>query len=483
MTSGMSDGGEIMSEASLESESEQLKTLPGVGHDVMRRSRLLDILAASGVVTCAIFLVLMLIPSISGWWPYYVIFSGLLVCCALSILLNRMGRFSLAGHLFLVSLSLSITGVIVGGIFHQQVVGFVIYYFPLVVLAAGMIFRSRATYGFATLSAALIAIIAIVAYFVLDLDARGFGTQVLSIVFPAVILGYLMALVAWLYGNSLERALHQLTERSQDLQAANREIRTFSRTLEDKVEERTHELREFVSMVAHDLRNPLTVIGGYTELLQEESVSQTSARAERALQLIGSNVEHMLRLTDDLLEISRLQSGTVEFDMEVLLIEGVIREVCASLDQQLTDKRLGLKLEVPADLPPVWGDQMRLSQVLTNLLGNAYQYTPSGAIIVGARAVDGCIEIAVSDTGIGIPPEEAKLLFSHFFRGEHQVVRGRKGSGLGLTIARSIVEAHGGDIWAESEEGKGSTFRFTVPLASQARVRTKQLSPAESDDG
>jgi signal transduction histidine kinase len=369
-------------------------------------------------------------------------------------------------------------GVILGGIFHDDVVGFVIYYFPLVVLAAGMVFGSRATYGFATLSTAMIAVIAVVAYFALDLDARGFGMEVLSVVLPAAILCYLMALVAWLYGSSLERALSQLTERSQALEAANQEIRSFSRTLEDKVEERTHELREFVSMVAHDLRNPLTVISGYTEFLDEEGAGRPSERAERALQLIGSNVEHMLQLTDDLLEISRLQSGAVRYEMEALPIEEVVREVCASLDQQLTDKRLGLKLDLPGDLPHVWGDQMRLSQVLTNLLGNAYHYTPTGAIIVGAKTRNGSVEVSISDTGIGIPEKERRRLFSHFFRGEHGVVRSRKGSGLGLTIARSIVEAHGGDIWVESEEGKGSTFCFTIPLAEKERMRVAGPSSA-----
>jgi signal transduction histidine kinase len=322
----------------------------------------------------------------------------------------------------------------------------------------------RATFGFATLSAVLIGILAIIAFNVGPSQDEVFVRHVFGVTVPAVVLCYLMALVAWLYGNSLEGALGQLTERSQQLQVANEEIRAFSRTLEDKVEERTHELREFMSMVAHDLRNPLTVISGYTEILQEEQAPDSHARRVRAVNTISANVDHMLRLTDDLLELSRLQSGTIQFDMEPLPIKIVIEEVCASFGPKMADKRLGLKLELPSELPPVWGDHFRLTQVLNNLVGNAYNYTPSGAIIVAARPENGTVEVSVSDTGIGIPPDEQKRLFTHFFRGEHQVVRRHRGTGLGLSIAHFIVEAHGGDMWAESQVGKGSTFHFTLPV-------------------
>jgi two-component system sensor histidine kinase VicK len=106
-------------------------------------------------------------------------------------------------------------------------------------------------------------------------------------------------------------------------------------------------------------------------------------------------------------------------------------------------------------------------RVLNNLVGNAYYYTPSGEIIIGAYQVNGSVEVCVSDTGIGITPEEQKQLFTRFFRGENPVVRSRKGAGLGLPIAHSIVEAHGGRMWVESKNGRGTTVRFTLPVASQ----------------
>ena len=424
-------------------------------------------MAVSGVIACAAFLILMLIPIIGAWWPYVLIFSVLLCCCALSAFLSYKGHLKPAGYLFLIALSLSILGVVLGGLFDPEVFGFVIYYFPLPVLAAGMILGPRATFGFATVNAVLIVILALVAYMVLPIDAGTYGNSVLAVAIPALILCYLMALVAWLYGNSLEGALRQLTRRSQQLKKANVEIHAFSQGLEVLVAERTEELREFVSMVAHDLRNPLTVIKGYTEVLQEEQESDPNQRQGRALDTISTNVEHMLQMTEELLDISRLQSGTVQFDMETLPIEVVIEEVCTNFEQQVAEKHLGLKMEVPPDLPRVWGDHSHLTQVLNNLVVNAYNYTPSGAIIVGARPLDDFVEVSVSDSGIGIPPEDQARLFTHFFRGQHHLVRSHKGTGLGLSIARSIVEAHGGEISVESEVGKGSTFRFTLPQAPE----------------
>ena len=429
-----------------------------------RKRRLLGIIAATGAITSAIFILVMLTPPISEW-HYFVIFGTLLIVSLVTLALNRKAYSQLGAMLWLLSLTAAIfiNALIVAlgdvRLTHN------IYYFSLAVLAAGMILSPRATFGFATLATLLSAIL-----FVLVGQAGSFQNEeilghIVGISVPAVILYYLMALIAWLYGASLEGALRQLTEQREQLQKANLEIHAFSRSLEEKVEERTQELRDFVSMVAHDLRSPLTVIKGYTELLQEQEGPHAGERQERALDTISGNVEHMLQLTDRLLELSRLQSGTAQFEMEALPVEVIIENVCASFAQQVDEKRLGLKVEIPQDLPHVRADHFYLTEVLNNLVGNALSYTPSGAIIVAARPFDGFVEVSVSDTGIGIPPEDKQRLFTHFFRGRHPLVRSRKGTGLGLSIARSIVESHGGKISVESEVGKGSTFRFTLPQA------------------
>jgi signal transduction histidine kinase len=345
------------------------------------------------------------------------------------------------------------------------VVGAGVYYLLVPVLVAGPVLGSRAAFGFATLSALLIAAITLVARYVLPYDPIRWDEDVLAVVIPAAILCYVMAILAWLGLRSLDEAFLRVTEQSRQLQAANEEIRAFSRTLEEKVEERTRELRGFVSMVAHDLRNPLTVIRGIADLLLEGQADDADQRQKRQLGMLATNVEHMLDLADDLLEISRLHAGSVEFDMEALPIQVVIEEVCASYEARLATKRLGLKVDLSPDLVPVWGDHLRLTQVLNNLVGNAYHYTPAGAILVSARRVDDLVEVSVSDTGIGISAEDQKRLFKQFFRGENQIVRSTKGTGLGLPISRAIIEAHGGQIWVESELGRGSTFYFTLPVA------------------
>jgi signal transduction histidine kinase len=434
------------------------RRMPANGSELERKTRLLNIMAASGVVASAVFLAIMLYPP-----PSHVAFTAIvalsLLACVLSLVLSRVGQYIPAALLFLAGLTFAVFGVVLVGVLVENIYSYVIYYLPMSVLCAGILLDPRATFAFATLNTLLIAITGLV--------ARDVAPQhVVGISVPVVILCYLMAVVAWLYGSSLEQALAQLTERSQQLQAANQEVREFSSMLERKVEDRTRELRKFVSMIAHELRTPLTVIKGYTEFLQEEYGDGLDKRRQRAMDTINANVEQVVRLTDDLLEVSRLQSGQIEFYMESLPIDDVIREVCHYFAGRLAEKRLDLKVDLPPDLPLVFGDRYRLTQVLNNLMSNACKYTPSGSVVVGVQLQNSFVQVDVSDTGVGIPLEEQERVFSHFFRGENQVVRSQKGLGLGLTISRFIVERHQGQIWVESNPGQGTTIRFTVPLAS-----------------
>ncbi|MGD9316476.1 MAG: histidine kinase dimerization/phospho-acceptor domain-containing protein, partial [Anaerolineae bacterium] len=238
--------------------------------ELERKKRLLNVMTVSGIIVCMVFLLLMILPIFSSSWIYLSVFGILLGCCIVSFLLNRWSHFIVASALFTLGLMLAILAVVVAGIFEFGLLGFVIYYLPLTVLVAGMLFGSRATFGFAALNTLLIIAVTLLTYSTISMDTETLAGDVLAVAIPAAVLCFLMALVAWLYGSSLEGALRRLTEQSQQLQIANEEIRAFSRTLEDKVEDRTYELREFVAMVAHDLRNPLTVISGYAEILQEE---------------------------------------------------------------------------------------------------------------------------------------------------------------------------------------------------------------------
>lgn len=442
--------------------SQALSIELGTGEE--RKRRLFNILAGSGVATCVVLLVVMLIPPISRW-PSFAVFGYLLVVGLVCLALNRKQYSQLAALVWLFSLILAVFIMHLVGILADRAIPPQIYWFALLVFASGTILKPKATFAFATLSAVLIGVLVIIAFHVGSYQDEEFARHVIGISVPPLILCYLVALISWLYSTSLESALRQITDYSADLEAANQEIRAFSQTLEEKVEARTQELREFVSMVAHELRGPLTVIRGYTELLREAEQAEPDRRSQSPADLIAGNVEQMLSLTDDLLEISRLRSGGVQFRMESLAMGAVIEEVCTSYEARIAEKRLGFKIHLPPDLPRVQGDHLYLNHVLSNLVDNAYRYTPAGAIIVSARAVDGFVEVSVSDTGVGIPPEEQKHLFQQFVRGEHQVVRSQKGTGLGLSIAHSILEAHGGELRVESTVDQGSTFRFTVPVA------------------
>lgn len=442
----------------------KLTSSPKAGKDeellaLTRKDRILNILGISAVGVCILFLVIML-SSPQPAWRYVSIFGVLLLVCLVSLALNRVGRFSLAALLFLLGLTFAIMGVVLQSFLVDQVRTPTVFYFSWVVLAAGVLLGARASLGFATLSAFLILITGPIGSAALPVE------DMVGDLVPAAVLGYLMALVAWLYSNSLEKALHQLAERSRALEAANQEIHTFSRTLEGQVQERTRELRDFMAMVAHDLRNPLTTVQGYTEMLQEECQEDMGPRQRRALNTIVASVQHMIGLTEDLVYLGHLRAGTARFDVEPLPIEYVVREACEGFERRLAEKKLDLRLDLPAELPFVLGDRLRLTQVLNNLVGNALNYTPSGEIVVGARPINGFVEINVSDTGIGIPPEEQDILFTHIARGKHKVVHNSRGTGLGLIISSFVVKAHGGEIWVESDENKGSTFSFTVPIVT-----------------
>jgi PAS domain S-box-containing protein len=221
---------------------------------------------------------------------------------------------------------------------------------------------------------------------------------------------------------------------------------------------------EFVSMVSHELRTPLTSIKGYLDLVLDGEAGEINEMQREFLGVVQSNTDRLVVLINDLLDISRIESGRLQLSIAVLPINQIIEEVVASLRTQIEEKRLSLELNLPEELARVKGDRDRVIQVLTNLLSNAYKFTPEGGrITVSARRTDGQVQVDVADTGIGISPRDQQKLFTKFFRADSSMTREAGGTGLGLTIAKSIVEMHGGRIWFGSEVGKGSTFSFTLP--------------------
>jgi signal transduction histidine kinase len=222
--------------------------------------------------------------------------------------------------------------------------------------------------------------------------------------------------------------------------------------------------RELIGNVAHELRTPLANIKGWMEgLIDGVLPAETST-----FQQIYREADRLQRLVYDLQELSQVEAGAFELDRRVMPVSTLVEATVARLGHQFEDKGVALQSDVPTDLPPVWADEDRIGQVLLNLVGNALQYTPTGGQVwITAHCQEAEIQISVIDTGIGISAEHLSLLFTRFYRVDKSRSRVGGGSGIGLTIAKHLVEAHGGRIWAESPgPDQGSTFTFSLPIAT-----------------
>jgi signal transduction histidine kinase len=237
---------------------------------------------------------------------------------------------------------------------------------------------------------------------------------------------------------------------------------------------------EFVSMVSHELKAPMTIIKGYAELAELTLARQLEESDLKLLDIIMANVEQMEVLINDLLQLARLESGSLALEREPTRLRALIGDVVARFRHAIDEHELNVSWTIPGDLPLVDVDPSRLGQILTNLVSNAVKYTPqSGRIEVvaercaadggdGARENGGWVRCIVRDSGIGIAPDDQAGLFQRFFRANHPAVRKQPGTGLGLSITKALVEMHGGRIGFESEVGEGSTFWFTLPVAEDA---------------
>ncbi len=227
---------------------------------------------------------------------------------------------------------------------------------------------------------------------------------------------------------------------------------------------------KFVSVVSHELRIPMTSIQGYTDLLLKGSAGPVTEQQIGFLQVIRNNVGRMGALVSDLSDISRIETGRLKLEPALLDLKTYLDQTLASLRPKLQEKNQTLELYAPDDLPQVYTDPNRVMQVLTNLISNAWKYTPEGGwITVVASAVDDQVRVEVRDTGIGISPEDQANLFTQFFRSEDPMVREEQGWGLGLNVTKRLVELLGGEIGVKSALSKGSTFWFTLPVGKAAQ--------------
>lgn len=221
---------------------------------------------------------------------------------------------------------------------------------------------------------------------------------------------------------------------------------------------------EVLAIVSHDLRNPLNATTLASSLLQ---TSETISGDEREqLEIIDLSAKRMRRLIEDLLDVTRLEGGKrLPVECAAVEVEPLVAETHGLFKSEAATKSVTIESDVDDGMPPVYADRHRVLQVLSNLVGNALKFTPAGGSIrVAAKAIDSRVRFAVSDTGPGIPQEHLHDIFKQYWQAKRTE---RMGAGLGLPIAKGIVEAHGGEIWVESEQGLGTTFYFTLPIAGE----------------
>ncbi len=223
---------------------------------------------------------------------------------------------------------------------------------------------------------------------------------------------------------------------------------------------------EFVSIVSHEFRTPLTSIKGFVDLILEGDTGEINETQKEFLEITQVETNRLTALITDLLDVSRIEAGRVEMRMEPLSIGEIINAAITSLQPQTTEKAVEVTVHLSEESLQVKGEHDRIDQILLNLLSNAIKYNrQDGQIDIVVSRDNGMVQIDVVDTGIGIPSADIPMLFTKFYKAGATAAVSTGGTGLGLFIAKSLVELHGGGIWVKSEEGKGSTFSFTLPVA------------------
>ncbi|MBN1870116.1 MAG: GAF domain-containing sensor histidine kinase [Candidatus Omnitrophica bacterium] len=257
----------------------------------------------------------------------------------------------------------------------------------------------------------------------------------------------------------------KVRDRTNQLESALKEVQDISKTKS-----------EFISAVSHELRTPLTSIKGYASILMAGKLGDVPEQVRERLGKINTHSDNLVKMINDLLDISRIESGRVEMNLSKCSLAEIIDNVHDLLTPQMKEKNIQWVAEVGRDIPEMMLDSSQTERIFINLIGNAVKFTPQhGTISVKAHLNDGVVTVEVSDTGIGISEENISKLFAEFYRIDNQINQNVKGTGLGLALAKKIVEAHKGRIWITSKLNQGTTFHFTLPV--------NQSSPGSISDG
>lgn len=275
--------------------------------------------------------------------------------------------------------------------------------------------------------------------------------------------------------DNLTRAYERLQFSNQNLAIANRELEEVNKKLKeiDKVKS------DFISIVSHELRTPLTSIKAFAELILMKPKMQPEKR-NKLLNIINGETDRLSRLINDILDLTKIEAGKLSWHITKVSLGDIIQTSVTGIQSLADNKSILLKVGLPESLPAFFGDRDRLIQVITNILSNSIKFTPQGGKIdITARHEQSPkpqFVVTVTDSGIGIPSSDLELIFEKFRRSGDILTNNIQGTGLGLAITRQIVEYHGGAVWAESVQGEGSTFTFTLPLTKEWNIEGEQQS-------
>jgi PAS domain S-box-containing protein len=277
-------------------------------------------------------------------------------------------------------------------------------------------------------------------------------------------------------------AAHDITQQRQ----AEDEIRRAK----DAAEAASRAKSEFLANMSHELRTPLNAIIGFSEILEDQAFGELNPRQARYITNILTSGRHLLRLINDILDLAKIEAGRLTLELEQFDVTTALHDVANIVKTLANKKHIALTMETEADLPPITADQPKLKQIMYNLLSNAIKFTPDGGNVtvtaslnrqpLNGQPPNSMMRIAVSDTGIGIKPEDCARVFGEFEQVDSSYARQQQGTGLGLALTRRFVELHGGQIWVESEgEGKGSSFVFVLPLNAHLNAHLNTQSTAQ----
>jgi signal transduction histidine kinase/CheY-like chemotaxis protein len=241
---------------------------------------------------------------------------------------------------------------------------------------------------------------------------------------------------------------------------------------------------EFLASMSHELRTPLNAVIGFSDVLLERMFGDLNERQEEYVRDIRDSGRHLLELINEILDLSKVEAGRMDLEPAVLSLPDLLEHGIAMVRERAARHRIALSLTVAPEVGVVWADEVKLKQVVLNLLTNAVKFTPDGGSVdVSAEVVDGEARVIVSDTGVGIAEADQAAIFEAFQRGGRKARAGTEGTGLGLTLSKRIVELHGGRLWLKSRPGEGSTFAFAIPVGAHELPREAPVAGDRAEDG